>query len=302
MCVSPSVSVAASGSMTLGSVGACSSHRLCLSPTSPPCESHLRIYQSRITYSSRLCRTKKPSPCTLAALSDGDDILKKYGIDAAVTEVAPSAVPLKPQAPRARVPAQRRKGMGNGVFSLLLLNFGVFAAARLLNAPILAALPLHHWAPQWWQFITATFCHASWDHLSGNAFSLLIFGRIVEDEEGGVGVWATYLLCGLGGCLASYFSAPHTHTVSLGASAAVFGLFAVAVLTKFKPTLRHLLEAVVLGTFVMKQLLNEVHMVSSGRALTLAGVQVGHLAHLAGALVGVVLVLILSRLPSGEEK
>lgn len=43
-------------------------------------------------------------------------------------------------------------------------------------------------------------------------------------------------------------------------------------------------------------------MVSSGRALTLAGVQVGHLAHLAGALVGVVLVLILSRLPSGEEK
>lgn len=71
-----------------------------------------------------------------------------------------------------------------------------------------------------------------------------------------MGVWATYLLCGLGGCLASYFSAPHTHTVSLGASAAVFGLFAVAVLTKFKPTLRHLLEAVVLGTFVMKQLLN----------------------------------------------
>jgi hypothetical protein len=38
-------------------------------------------------------------------------------------------------------------------------------------------------------------------------------------------------------------------------------------------------------------------MVSGGRALTLAGMQVGHMAHLAGAAVGVALVLLLSKLP-----
>ena len=41
-------------------------------------------------------------------------------------------------------------------------------------------------------------------------------------------------------------------TVSLGASGAVFGLFAVSVLTKFRMDLRKLLEAVILGQFVLK--------------------------------------------------
>lgn len=78
----------------------------------------------------------------------------------------------------------------------------------------------------------------------------------MEEEEGALGVWATYLLCGLGGCLASYLTAPNTAAMSLGASASVFGLFAVAVLLKFRLSARKLLEALVLGTFVYKQLAN----------------------------------------------
>lgn len=69
----------------------------------------------------------------------------------------------------------------------------------------------------------------------------------MEEEEGALGVWATYLLAGVGGSIASYLSAPHTHTVSLGASGAVFGLFAVAIFTKFKPSLKKLLEFCILG-------------------------------------------------------
>jgi membrane associated rhomboid family serine protease len=41
-------------------------------------------------------------------------------------------------------------------------------------------------------------------------------------------------------------------------------------------------------------------MVSSGGAALMGGMQVGHVAHLAGACVGVLLVLLLSRLP-GEK-
>lgn len=85
---------------------------------------------------------------------------------------------------------------------------------------------------------------------------LYVFGRIVEEEEGGLGVWLTYIVCsvgtpllllgslqcfqrqaqltgadtyclGVGGSLASYFTMPH-NCMSLGASGAVFGLFAVS--------------------------------------------------------------------------
>lgn len=85
-----------------------------------------------------------------------------------------------------------------------------------------------------WQFVTAAFAHASWEHLSSNIFMLYVFGRIVEvgaaaltfapracmcllassvglchcaasaspgavqEEEGALGVWATYLICSVG--------------------------------------------------------------------------------------------------------
>jgi len=78
------------------------------------------------------------------------------------------------------------------------------------------------------QFCTAIFAHANWEHLSSNAFALLVFGRMVEEEEGALGLWLTYLLAGVGGTLASYLTAPHTHTISLGASGGVFGLFLVS--------------------------------------------------------------------------
>lgn len=133
----------------------------------------------------------------------------------------------------------------------------------------------------------------------GNSFSLLVFGRMVEEEEGAFGVWMTYLVCGIGGSLASYLTAAHTNTVSLGASSAVFGLFVVGVLTKLRPSIKRLLEAVILGSFVVKQVLGEVNMVtSSGKAaMMVGGVSIGHWAHLGGAIAGVLLVLLLSRLP-----
>lgn len=112
------------------------------------------------------------------------------------------------------------------------------------------------------------------------------------------GVWATYLICGASGCLASYISASHTHTLSLGASSAVFGLFVVGVLTKLRPSVKRLLEALILGSFVVNQVLQEVSLVSSGKVLSLGGASVGHWAHLGGAAAGVLLVVALSRLPT----
>jgi membrane associated rhomboid family serine protease len=197
-------------------------------------------------------------------------------------------VPKKPQS----------GGMGQGVFIMLLLNFVLHNIAYFWNPPWIHSLALSHMHPKPWQFVTAAFVHANWDHLFGNAFSLLVFGRMVEEEEGAFGLWTTYIICGITGNIASYLSSPGTASVSLGASSAVFGLFIVGVLTKLRPNLKQLMEALILGSFVIKQVLQEVHMVTSGSSIVVAGqMTVGHMAHLGGALGGVLLVLLLSRLP-----
>ena len=71
------------------------------------------------------------------------------------------------------------------------------------------------------------FCHGSFDHLSGNLFFLLTFGKAVESEERAAGVWLAYLACGVGSALASWLLLPAVSrgvpVVSLGASGAVFG-------------------------------------------------------------------------------
>jgi len=48
------------------------------------------------------------------------------------------------------------------------------------------------------RLVLCSFCHADFQHLSSNLFMLYVFGRSVEADEGGVAVWATYLVCALG--------------------------------------------------------------------------------------------------------
>lgn len=230
-----------------------------------------------------------------AALRDAQRLAQKY-LDPR-TAVAPKHVRSGRNGSGARAGA----GMGDGIFSLLLINFAVHAANYFWHPAWLGGLALSHWAPRWWQFITAAFVHANWEHLLSNAFALLVFGRVVEEEEGAFGVWATYLVCGVGGSLASYLSAPHTRALSLGASSAVFGLFVVGVVTKLRPSAKRLLEAVILGSFVIRQVVNEVGSVAGGKAVMVGGMNVGHWAHLGGAAAGVVLVLLLSRLPAAKD-
>ena len=58
-----------------------------------------------------------------------------------------------------------------------------------------------------------------------------------------------------GGSVASYLTMSRGVGYSLGASGAVFGLFAVSVLCKLSFNFKKLLEAAILGQFVVKQVL-----------------------------------------------
>ena len=176
----------------------------------------------------------------------------------------------------------------NGVFVLILINLFLFIADHVLGIPWIENLYLNHAQPSWYQFFTAMFCHASWAHLSGNLFFLYIFGKLVEEEEGIIGIVSSYLICGLGASLMSWLF-NHGPIYSLGASGAVFGLFIVSVLIKLSWNWRKLLEVLILGQFVIERVFFEV-----GQTGNPDGVD--HIAHLGGAMVGVALIMGLMRL------
>ncbi|BBN02641.1 hypothetical protein MPTK1_2g16890 [Marchantia polymorpha subsp. ruderalis] len=198
------------------------------------------------------------------------------------------------------VGSSKIKNSYNGIFLLLLLNLGIFALDHWLHFPIISHLYLHHSDPKWYQFVTATFCHINWTHLSSNLFFLYIFGKLIEEEEGGFAVWLSYLITGVGANLVSWLLLPRS-VISAGASGAVFGLFAVSVLVKMSFDWRKILEVLILGQFVVEKVMEEAQASASMGSFALkSSMNINHIAHLSGALLGVLLICLLNRLPSGD--
>ncbi|CAI0408520.1 unnamed protein product [Linum tenue] len=191
----------------------------------------------------------------------------------------------------------------NGVFWVILVNLGVFLADHFFQVRAIKSLYLYHNWPAWYQFVTATFCHASWEHLSSNLFFLYIFGKLVEEEEGTFALWFSYILTGVGANLVSWLVLPR-NAVSVGASGAVFGLFAISVLVKLTWDWRKILEVLILGQFVVEKVMEAAQ---SSAALSGSlrggnpGQSVNHIAHLSGALIGVLLVWLVSRIPAPND-
>ena len=268
----------------------------------------LFLYSKEDKEEGRRRRRRMPRRPTVAFGKDNRDgfkdvsnIMKKYSkeVPKDVTKVVGTAVNVLGNNKQ-----NNKQNEYNGVFALLFFNFLFFALDHWLQLPMMKMFYLNHVDPTWWQFVTCTFCHASWDHLSSNIFFLYIFGKLIEEEEGAFGVWCSYVATGTGASLASWLMLPKSvggvlgmgagATVSLGASGAVFGLFAVSVLVKLKFEWKRILEVVVLGQFVMERFLNEAAMIGKVGGVGAGGVN--HVAHLAGALAGVVLIALLSKI------
>ncbi|PNX72968.1 rhomboid family protein [Trifolium pratense] len=222
-----------------------------------------------------------PSPSLTSCYNNKSDMISQL-------EVA------KPE-PKKREPDKRV----NGIFWIILLNIGIFVADHFFQVDGIKALYLFHSRPDWFQFLTATFCHANWKHLSSNLFFLYIFGKLVEEEGGSFALWLSYILTGVGANLVSWLLLPR-NTVSVGASGAVFGLFTISVLVKMSWDWRKILEVLILGQFVVEKVM-EAAQASTSLPGTFRGgslQNVNHIAHLSGALVGVLLVWLLSKVPS----
>ena len=67
-----------------------------------------------------------------------------------------------------------RRQEPTAVYALLVANIALFVADKVLRLGAVSKLYLYHTGWAWWQPLSATFCHASRAHLSGNAFLLLL--------------------------------------------------------------------------------------------------------------------------------
>lgn len=75
---------------------------------------------------------------------------------------------------------------------------------------------------EWWRLITSIFIHIGFIHLFMNMLALFYLGQVVERIYGSWRFIVIYFLAGIGGSLSSF---AFTHSVSAGASGAIFGLF-----------------------------------------------------------------------------
>jgi membrane associated rhomboid family serine protease len=76
-----------------------------------------------------------------------------------------------------------------------------------------------------YRLLTAIFVHSSWLHLGMNMLMLWVLGRSLEQVFGPLRFLTIFLIAGFGGAVASYwFNDPNS--IGIGASGAIFGLFA----------------------------------------------------------------------------
>jgi len=124
---------------------------------------------------------------------------------------------------------QRMYGLTPWVRRLLVANLLVFLIQNTLLtsasfADAFAFAPAHAWERPW-TFVTYMFLHAGIPHILFNMLVLFIFGSSVEERMGGRAFFLFYILCGIGGAVASF---PLTQAVVvtqiIGASGAVLGV------------------------------------------------------------------------------
>ncbi|MBI2205606.1 MAG: rhomboid family intramembrane serine protease [Candidatus Rokubacteria bacterium] len=81
-------------------------------------------------------------------------------------------------------------------------------------------------AGQYWRLVTAVFLHGGLEHLVSNAIALFILGMLAEHAFGRAQYFVLFVVSGLAGSLLSVLMNPGP---SVGASGAIFGLQAAAV-------------------------------------------------------------------------
>ena len=138
------------------------------------------------------------------------------------------------------------------------------------------------------RFISAGFLHVNWMHLLFNMISLYFFSGLIESTLGGLRFLVIYFTSMIGGFLLSlWVNRHHSDFSSVGASGAISGvLFASIALF---PGFRH-------GALIYSHRDSRLDLRTSFCAVSIYGIRskkdnIGHEAHLGGALIGMFVAL-----------
>jgi rhomboid protease GluP len=133
---------------------------------------------------------------------------------------------------------------------------------------------------QWYRILTSMFMHFGAEHLINNMVMLYILGYQIEENFGRVKYLITYFICGIAGGIIS----SGEYSISAGASGAIFGIFGVLLVMIFKS--RKQLGQVSAPRLILLFILMVFGNMQEG---------VDWMAHLGGAVTGVVIALAIYR-------
>lgn len=178
---------------------------------------------------------------------------------------------------------------------LIVINVLVFLAMEILGDTQSTQFLYEHggmyWPSvleqgQWYRLVTHMFLHAGGEHLLNNMFMLGILGYQIEKNYGSIRYILTYFVSGIGGAVLSalFEMQMGEAAVCIGASGAVFGIFGAMLIMIFKNR-RQMGEVSALRLLILFVLMVFGNMEEG----------VDWMAHLGGALLGVVMAFILYR-------
>jgi len=183
--------------------------------------------------------------------------------------------------------------ISNVAIFLLAVFFGMFRIGTLPLSEIVnyvfALYPLGN-GFQVWQLFTYMFMHGGFMHLFFNMFALWMFGMDLENDWGSKKFLTYYLICGVGAGISNLligpFFGPSAPTV--GASGAIYGvLLAFGLMYPDRPIFIYFLLPIRARYFVLLYIVLELYAGVTGSADGIA-----HFAHLGGAAVGFIFILL----------
>jgi membrane associated rhomboid family serine protease len=132
----------------------------------------------------------------------------------------------------------------------------------------------------WWRLITSAFLHGGVLHIAFNMLALLWLGSPVELALGRLRYLGLYLVSGLAGSAGALIADPHSVTV--GASGAIFGLLGAGLILEYEAT------GSLAGNYLMLIVINLAISFSPGLNISYGG-------HIGGLIGGIVITLAYTR-------
>lgn len=190
--------------------------------------------------------------------------------------------------------------------NLIILNAVVFLATSLNSGllPILGLYSIFDARFHPYQLVTHMFVHGNLAHIFFNMFSLYMFGRVLENVLGPKRFAILYFATGLGAVFLNVFldflqvqgiiygGEALNNSFSIGASGAIYGIMvAFGMLFPNTELLIYFIIPLKAKVFIPLLILIEIYM-EINRA---PGDNIGHAAHLGGALIGFLIIKLWSK-------